>query len=445
MPRKLKKRICVACNEDGYGPSAFAFYVVRELARIHEADDAGFELLIVVLNNSAYEFNLSLYGPVQDVVQPVRLQRDSLIRLCKRVGEVDVCGTLRSLLDYERAREEYFRAVRPYLFGCDVALDIGVPLFAASAKRLDVKHRITLFDHSWARTLRLVSNKKWRGLYKHNQPPTTVEEKVADAITREIERDERCATEVILFDKYIAPKVFHDHWKRLRVRSRTLGRVLGKRTAAADALRLLRKMVAGLGQDAIPDGKPLVLVAPGGTLVWAELLPTIVDGFIRGGERAYMPVLSAPRAVDEATTARLKEKMRRDGGERIRWFDFVPGSTQQAIMSAFDLVVSRAGGGTVNDALASEVPLVCVEERQVQVILIEKECLRQKLILDVPETRLDKFRADPVGCIDAFFEAMRQASGSNGPGKGRGTRKKQPRGGAERAVAQALYNKVKRL
>jgi UDP-N-acetylglucosamine:LPS N-acetylglucosamine transferase len=35
----------------------------------------------------------------------------------------------------------------------------------------------------------------------------------------------------------------------------------------------------------------------------------------------------------------------------------------QVLFSAFDAVLTRAGGGTVNDALAHHVPLLLVEEK----------------------------------------------------------------------------------
>ena len=92
---------------------------------------------------------------------------------------------------------------------------------------------------------------------------------------------------------------------------------------------------------------------------------------------------------------------------QVRWFDFPAGSTQQVLLPAFELVVTRAGGGTVNDCLASQTPFVCVEEPQWQVQLIERECKALHLIPDLPETSWPTFQGDPVSCIDTFVTAPR--------------------------------------
>ena len=53
-----KKRICVSCNEDGFGPSAFAYYLVRAIVQewTEKRQKTASDLKIVVLNNHAHDF-----------------------------------------------------------------------------------------------------------------------------------------------------------------------------------------------------------------------------------------------------------------------------------------------------------------------------------------------------------------------------------------------------
>jgi hypothetical protein len=401
------RKICVACNEDGFGPSAFAYYLVRGIIQEWRNTYAkSFDLKITVVNNSAHGFNESIYSSpfFKDVVSPIRLQRDSLIKLEKVNGEVAVAETLRKLLDYEAARGEFLKEVTPYLEGADIAIDIGVPIFTYSAYHLAVPHRITLFDHSWATTLRLISSPEYRDLYRYNRPPTISDYELADVIANQIAEDESLATQVYLFDSYIAPPEFLDHWTAFGG-SPTVDvfkGVLGAKNETKSARNLLDGMLADLRQKPLPDDASLVLISPGGTPIWAGLLPTMIDQFIASTEqRHYIPVLSNPVGADKQTTDALKALMRES--DKIRWFEFIKGSTQQIIMPAFDLIVTRAGGGTVNDALASQTPIECVEEPQVQIVLIERECVKLGLIHKA--VRIEDFQANPVRWIDALYDS----------------------------------------
>jgi hypothetical protein len=417
----LKKKICIASNEDGFGPSAFAYYLVRAIVKEWRAKkrESSFDLTVTVFNNSAYEFNRSIYSDLHDVVYPFRLNRDSLIKLEKSNGEVAVTETLRKLLAYDAVREDYLTEISSHLYDADVAIDIGVPLFIASAARLGIQNRITLFDHSWAKTLRLISAKEWRGLYKYNHKPTDQDYKVADLIASQIEEDEKQTREVYIFEPYITPQPFRDHWKRLiePTKLHTLQGVLGGTNSKEDARARLNRIFRDLGQKPVSEDQSLVLISPGGTPIWVDLLSKMINKFTSETKtRPYIPVLSNFTANSKEATDGLKAQMLQS--DKIRWFEYIKGFTQQIIMSAFDLIVTRAGGGTVNDALASNTPFVCVEEPQVQVILIERECLQRGMIPDLPETRLVNFQEDPVRCIDTFFSAqkIRSTVGTNAEG-----------------------------
>ena len=111
-------------------------------------------------------------------------------------------------------------------------------------------------------------------------------------------------------------------------------------------------------------------------------------------------MLSSPQFAEPKTANALKERIRREGRERICWFEHIKGTTQQPLLPAFSLVVSRAGGGIVNDCLAARVPLVCLPEKQVQVVLIESECLKAGLIPALSRGAIERFRKDAPGFVE---------------------------------------------
>lgn len=419
-----EKTICVACNEDGYGPSALAYYVIRSIIEEWQVGltrgDYPFELKIFLLNKSSYGLNRAYYSDLEQV-HPIAL--DSLIKLQKIRGEVAVTKTLDTLKRYVKAREDYFTLVRPYLEYCDVAIDIGVPAFVWSASELEVRHRMTIFDHSWAKTLRLLCSERWAYLYEFNPSPTDADRRLAEELARSIEKDEKRATDVYLFDRYITPLEFLEHWSRLGLNIKILPGVFGYRQDPQTARKVLNGMLFDLGQMPVADRDKLVLISSGGTPVWVDLLPHLINEFLEGPSREYIPFLSNPRVGGE-----LKNQIKKS--TKLRWIDFVKGSTLQAIMPRFDLMVARAGGGTVNDALASNTPLICIEERQVQIMLIEQQCLGLGLIPDMPETRLDLFRDRPSACIDAFFYDRKTDP------------KLEIKGGAERKVALDILSRL---
>jgi UDP-N-acetylglucosamine:LPS N-acetylglucosamine transferase len=82
---------------------------------------------------------------------------------------------------------------------------------------------------------------------------------------------------------------------------------------------------------------------------------------------------------------------------RVRQVHFVSGGTIQELLPAVTLLVTRAGGGTVNDAVACRVPFVCVREpTQRQVAAILAACERQGLTRPID---YDDFLGDPIGTI----------------------------------------------
>jgi predicted glycosyltransferase len=246
---------------------------------------------------------------------------------------------------------------------------------------------------------------------------------LADQLAAEIESDEACTGEVFLFDRYITPPEFRRHWEGLGFTPKILPGVLGQREEPDIARKRLNELLLQLGEQPVSADQPLILISPGGTPVWDRLLEKIIDTYITRGTGKYLPVLSRPNVIDE-----YKDKMRRSA--HICWFDFPAGSTQQVLLPAFDVVVTRAGGGTVNDCLASQTPFVCVEEPQWQVRLIESECKALGLIPDLPETSWPIFQQDPVSCIDTFVTAPRPVPKISVPG------------GAEKYLANVILSRL---
>jgi hypothetical protein len=90
----------------------------------------------------------------------------------------------------------------------------------------------------------------------------------------------------------------------------------------------------------------------------------------------------------------------RQGGvpsERLRFLGDVADSTYQEIFPGVDLIVSRAGGGTTNDAIACRTPVCFVEEPgHWQVEAIRKNMERAGLARTI---RLEEFKINPVAII----------------------------------------------
>ena len=296
------KHICVACNEDGFGPSAFAYYVVRAIVEKWREEvkngDCNFELKIWVLNKSAYDFNGALYLNFTEVC-PKPL--DCFVKLIKVKGEVYVRKTLDYLDRYDKEKKRYVGEVQPYLENCDMAIDIGVPLFVWSAKERkekEIAHRITLFDHSWARTLKGICSNDVD--YDYNPKPNSQDRQKADELAAKIANDERHATEVFLFQHYITPPEFLEHWQKLQklkkksapgFKLNLLPGVLGSHNED-DSLKILNQMFGRLKQEPVLKGAELVLISPGGTPVWDDLLPKMIDQYIDRKSSNYILVFS---------------------------------------------------------------------------------------------------------------------------------------------------------
>ncbi len=177
--------------------------------------------------------------------------------------------------------------------------------------------------------------------------------------------------------------------------------------------------------------KPIVYVSGGGTPVWDEILEKLVKAAIeKGDELKFAIVLSyfpqdfkdwPDKSGKEAQSIQKKfakfgiealEKPAKDdkpiemripvsGGTTLNSMRFVrdiENGTHQEIFYGTDLIVTRAGGGTANDSIATRTPLVCVEEPgHWQVEAIRKNLTEERFARSVT---LEAFRNNPLGVIE---------------------------------------------
>ncbi|MBN1608905.1 MAG: ROK family protein [Polyangiaceae bacterium] len=155
---------------------------------------------------------------------------------------------------------------------------------------------------------------------------------------------------------------------------------------------------------------PIVYVSGGGTAVWTPAMfdRIVTDSLLLEGrnELEFNLVVCAPDDTfknfglgsNKAERDNTKERNRlrslgvdywipKDrnsrSAKRIRFLRNVTDGTHQEVFLGVDLIVSRAGGGTANDAIACRVPMCCVEEPN----------LRDPLILRPPVQDLGERRS----------------------------------------------------
>ena len=139
----------------------------------------------------------------------------------------------------------------------------------------------------------------------------------------------------------------------------------------------------------IPEGAPAktVYILGGGTPVWDAKLPEII---------LQLKEKSLPyNVVVFDRNAKPNQYLR--VGHNVFKGGVIDGATVQGLLPGIDLVITRAGGGIVNDAIACRVPFVCVEEpNHLQVEMIRENCEKEGLTRTI---RIDEFRERPIGEI----------------------------------------------
>jgi hypothetical protein len=375
-------RILAVPNEDGFGPSALLSYVVKEL--LAQRPDCR----VTIWNRSRADYNRSLYcdhiaaGRVS--VEPV----NNLIQLAKDAssGMVSIADTLALVGDYCAGSERYAAGVQPGDF--DLVVEFGV----SAAARWAAKHGIpcaSICDHAWGRTLEMI-------FADAKEPLTSCQRRQWRSLVAAIRQDETSMRKLYLFPEFISPPLFRTHWRNVAPRA-VVKRFSGVLGGTASWSERQAREYLGLSKP----GR-LVMVQGGDTPAWDALLQRLVPAFLNAGDeleaRRVNVAIYVPRRISgRAAFAPLNDPAIACRYPRVRAFAPVPGGTTQELFPFVDLLVTRAGGGTVNDAIACRTPCICVHERsqsQVEATLVA--CVRRGLTRAVDCAAL---AADPLGAI----------------------------------------------
>jgi hypothetical protein len=132
------------------------------------------------------------------------------------------------------------------------------------------------------------------------------------------------------------------------------------------------------------DQRKTVYMLGGGTPVWDAKLAEIISQ-LKDRNLDYNVVV-----FDRKASPNKYVKV----GHNVYTGGAVDGETAQGFLPGVDLIVTRAGGGIVNDAIACRVPFVCVEEpNHWQVEMIRENCMHERITRTVP---IDEFRTGDI-------------------------------------------------
>ncbi len=363
-------KIALVPNDDGYGPSALGFYVAKALLKQ--------AVSLVIVNESALTLNASFYNDEINNGKVTLQPTFGGIRLRKTAGGVDIPASLQDIQSYPTRSAKY---VVPE--DVDAVVDIGTPP-AARAARLAGKPALTIFDHSWGKTYEMLLEEFNAGVLgpTTSAPPikkTLADYEIAKAIN-ELKEDESKAQVVFLFPEFMAPRPYREHWKSLRVRIEPIGGVFGRPAVSRKKAR---------SKMGIPEGAPAktVYILGGGTPIWDAKLPEIIQQL----KEKSLPY----NVVVFDRNAKPNEYVR--VGNNVFKGGVIDGATVQGLLPGIDLVMTRAGGGIVNDAIACRVPFVCIEEpNHLQVEMIRQNCEKERLTRTI---RIGDFRDCAIGEI----------------------------------------------
>jgi hypothetical protein len=368
-------KILIAPNEDGLGSSSWSVRVAWAFLR------QGHSVRLAAIKDSTVSFlRLSLHGTSAEVVQLPGVT--DWIELAKSHGRVLREATAHCVEAYGRYRESYQRALSTsgVLAGVSQVLELGVPPLAAA-----LNGRIpsaTLLDHAWSLTLRRITG---------DHPALD-----------DMAADERSTSRVFLPPHPVTPPVFAEYWRSAGMAPIPLPGMIG-----GGGPRVRKEARLALGLD---PGMRLVFVSGAGTAVWKGMLRGLVDSLLES-RASYHTLVFSPSETDRLglrlrwrrSPAGWEVETARRGG--VTFFGRTRGETHHAIVAAADLVVSRAGGGTVNDAIAQRVPLILVEEPgHWQVEEIRRACAAAGVARTVS---LDRFLRQPRAVLEGSHGRLR--------------------------------------
>ncbi len=419
--------IVIFPNEDGFGTSVWAMRLTKEFYRHKQVS----EIKVIVATDKRYIFHEDKYPPPYNskVASVEKLHGiNSRIELIKKEGAVDVPESIKQcILSYPQSRSEHETTLteQKVFQGVDLVIDFGVPQVVRAAYNENIMKKkeivvVTVFDHAWSLSLsRMISSDKTRVI-------SSLE--VQDAIV-DIQNDEALTQETFLFKEPICPIDYHAYWKKLLghepvVIPGSLGGPLSTLEYVCDprfknlhaeikngdqcpqeaykyARQYSRKLL-GIKNDA-----PTLFISGAGTPVWDGILKKLIDSYRDSRPPNYNVVIYSPSEVNSRKIKLIEESVKFNDIERkvlrgkfgeIIFIDHPIGEGHPVLFPAFDLVLTRAGGGTVNDAMAFRVPLILVEEpSHWQVEQIRQSCLR----MDIAESvTLDEFQKHGRSCVE---------------------------------------------
>lgn len=424
--RNKNVRILLVPNEDGFGTSAWAVRLAKELSR---RLDGRLDRLVVAVSSKRLgaflENALKGYGGIEVALLKGVTDR---IELVKSRGGVDGVRSLaRSVLSYPDSAEQVRSALEKQgvLHDVNLVVEFGVPQVLGAVARRSVScqradsdkgiQTVTVFDHLWSRTL--------EELALRSRLSVPISRKMASILAR-IREHESLTAEVFLMPDPVSPPWVGRAWLNLLGRpARVLagfpgGPLCTLEVVGDPAFGRLRQAVecgAPCPEEArskaraharqllgIEKDSPVLYISGGGTGVWDDLLTDLLDAYLRDPPLYTVVVYAPAEARRRKVTVSWHGKVRRSHrkpGQRVVFLDSVRGETHHMLFPAFDLALTRAGGGTVADCLACGVPMVLVEEPGMwQVEQIRLRCRELGLARTVS---LDAFRRRPRACVES--------------------------------------------
>jgi len=353
----------VVPSEDGFGPSALISYVIKEL----QAREPGWHF--TVWNESRHRYNQGLYRESIANGTTNILAVWNIIQLAKEKGNVSIPLTTRRIGDYRWMSSHY--PFEPPDTKFDLVLEFGVPAAAKWAAKQGIP-AVGIFDHSWSKTLRMIleeEDRQYPGIARPSDSYRTGWHK----LTADVEKDERLTQKLYMFPDFIAPAVFYEHWKRIigapcvkRFQS-VLGGTSEPAEAQMQAYESLQKGCRTFAADGntVPltphdlerlKKEKIILVQGGDTPAWDEILLNLLPTLAAQEKKLEEAQLNILVYLPQRLTDQLPDLEGLAGKQRILKLNPVPGETIQGLLPAVDFLVTRAGGGTVNDAVAKESP-----------------------------------------------------------------------------------------
>ncbi|MBN1284926.1 MAG: hypothetical protein JXB47_05990 [Anaerolineae bacterium] len=417
--------ICIAPNEDGFGTSGWVVGLAKELAR----QLAVSTVKVVVATDKRAQFHSDKYS--SQITLTALPNEPNSIQVAKAAGAVDIERTIDNhLLRYGQSRGAYIDelARAKVLESADMVIDFGVPQMVRAVYDANLRFKskkeivaVTVFDHAWSLSLsRIVLS----GVTQREHLNRIT------AALEDIRNDEALTQEVILFGEPICLLDYHGYWRM------TVGHLpvvipgcLGGplRTLAYAADPAFEGMYARLAAShepcppnaykqarsyarrllGIENDEPTLFVSGGGTSVWDRVLDGLFDDYLNNPPN-YNVITYNPAGANRLGVALNLENVSLNGAicaiergtlGKLTFIGRSMGETHHVLFPAFDLILTRAGGGTVNNAIAFRVPLMLVEEPGMwQVEQIRRACLTRHIAQGVT---FDEFRENGRACVES--------------------------------------------